>query len=235
MLVELCGKLLFLRFYRKMERKVVLQKINYIFAHNKKFYLFVKRLLDILVSLVGLIITLPITVPTLIAIKLEDGGPVFYTQTRVGMNGKYFSIFKFRSMVVNADDKSKELNELNEISGAMFKIKDDPRVTKVGRFIRKHSIDELPQLLNVLLGDMALVGPRPPLPEEVAEYTEYDLKRLSIKPGCTGLWQVSGRNALSFSEMVELDLKYIQNAGLWLDFKICIKTIWIMICPNNAY
>lgn len=215
--------------------KVDLQKINYVFVRNRKLYFFVKRLFDILISLIGLIITLPITIPTILAIKIDDRGPIFYTQTRVGLNGKCFYIFKFRSMIINADEKSKELNELNEISGAMFKIKEDPRVTKVGKFLRKHSIDELPQLLNVLLGDMSLVGPRPPLPEEVARYSEHDLQRLIIKPGCTGLWQVSGRNALSFSEMVDLDLDYIQHAGLFLDIKICLKTVWIMICPNNAY
>lgn len=204
-------------------------------VNNDKFYLFVKRVFDILISLFGLIISLPVTIPVMIAIKLEDGGPIFYTQTRIGKDGEHFAIFKFRSMITDADAKKKELQELNEIDGAMFKMSEDPRVTKVGKFIRKHSIDELPQLINVLIGDMALVGPRPPLPEEVAKYSNHDLKRLMVKPGCTGLWQVSGRNSLSFAEMVDLDLDYIEHASLWLDFKICIKTIWIMICPNDAY
>lgn len=204
-------------------------------VNNDKFYLFVKRVFDILISLFGLIISLPVTIPVMIAIKLEDDGPIFYTQTRIGKDGERFAIFKFRSMITDADAKKKELQELNEIDGAMFKMSEDPRVTKVGKFIRKHSIDELPQLINVLTGDMALVGPRPPLPEEVAKYTNHDLKRLMVKPGCTGLWQVSGRNSLSFAEMVDLDLDYIEHASLWLDFKICIKTIWIMICPNDAY
>ena len=204
-------------------------------VNNDKFYLFVKRVFDILISLFSLIVSLPVTIPVMIAIKLEDGGPIFYTQTRIGKDGERFAIFKFRSMITNADAKKKELQELNEIDGAMFKMSEDPRVTKVGKFIRKHSIDELPQLINVLIGDMALVGPRPPLPEEVDKYTNHDLKRLMVKPGCTGLWQVSGRNSLSFAEMVDLDLDYIEHASLWLDFKICIKTIWIMICPNDAY
>lgn len=214
---------------------LALQKIHDSSVNKNKFYLLIKRVFDIIIGLVGIIISLPVTVPTAIAIKLEDGGPIFYTQTRVGINGKHFSIFKFRSMIVNADKKKKDLKESNEIDGAMFKMTEDPRVTKVGKFIRKHSIDELPQLLNVFLGDMALVGPRPPLPEEVAKYTKHDLKRLLVKPGCTGLWQVSGRNSLSFSEMVNLDLRYIHHAGLLLDTKICIKTVWIMICPNDAY
>ena len=204
-------------------------------VNNDKFYLFVKRVFDILISLFGLIISLPVTIPVMIAIKLEDGGPIFYTQTRVGKDGEHFAIFKFRSMITNADAKKKELQELNEIDGAMFKMSEDPRVTKVGKFIRKHSIDELPQLINVLIGDMALVGPRPPLPEEVDKYTNHDLKRLMVKPGCTGLWQVSGRNSLSFAEMVDLDLDYIKHASFLLDCEICIKTIWIMICPNDAY
>ncbi|AYF92176.1 sugar transferase [Apilactobacillus bombintestini] len=204
-------------------------------VNNDRFYLFVKRVFDIIISLFGLIITLPVTIPVIIAIKLEDGGPIFYTQTRVGKDGDHFAIFKFRSMITNADAKKKELQELNEIDGAMFKMSEDPRVTKVGKFIRKHSIDELPQLINVLIGDMALVGPRPPLTEEVAKYTNHDLKRLMVKPGCTGLWQVSGRNSLSFAEMVDLDLNYIEHASFLLDCKICIKTVWIMICPNDAY
>ena len=138
-------------------------------------------------------------------------------------------------MCVDADEKKKKLENKNEVKGAMFKMSNDPRVTRVGLFIRRHSIDELPQLLNVLCGNMAIVGPRPPLPEEVNNYTDYDKKRLSVKPGCTGLWQVSGRNSLDFDEMVELDISYIKNASFSLDVKICFKTIWIMIKPNEAY
>jgi lipopolysaccharide/colanic/teichoic acid biosynthesis glycosyltransferase len=199
------------------------------------FYLFSKRLLDVVCSILGIIVTLPITVLVALAIFIDDWGPIFYTQQRIGKDGKVFHIFKFRSMDVNADEEKKELEQLNEIEGAMFKMSEDPRVTKVGKFIRKHSIDELPQLLNVLIGDMSLVGPRPPLPEEVAQYSEKDKERLLVKPGCTGLWQVSGRNSLDFNQMVDLDLRYINHANLLLDTKICFKTVWIMIAPNDAY
>jgi lipopolysaccharide/colanic/teichoic acid biosynthesis glycosyltransferase len=199
------------------------------------FYLFSKRLLDVVCSILGIIVTLPITVLVALAIFIDDWGPIFYTQQRIGKDGKVFHIFKFRSMDVNADEEKKELEQLNEIEGAMFKMSEDPRVTKVGKFIRKHSIDELPQLLNVLIGDMSLVGPRPPLPEEVAQYSEKDKERLLVKPGCTGLWQVSGRNSLDFDQMVDLDLRYINHANLLLDAKICFKTVWIMIAPNDAY
>ncbi|MFT8823639.1 sugar transferase, partial [Liquorilactobacillus satsumensis] len=141
----------------------------------------------------------------------------------------------FRSMCVDAEEKLKELQKYNEVDGAMFKIKQDPRVTRIGRFIRRYSIDELPQLFNVLAGDMSLVGPRPPLPREVKEYTEYDKQRLYVIPGCTGLWQVSGRNDVGFHEMVELDLKYIRKSGFLYDLGIMLKTIKIMVFPNGAY
>lgn len=168
--------------------------------------------------------------------KIEDfKAPIFFSQTRIGLNGKKFKMYKIRSMVVNAEELLEELLEQNEVEGAMFKMKDDPRITKVGKFIRKTSIDELPQLWNVVKGDMSLVGPRPPLEREVEEYTEYDMQRLVIKPGCTGLWQVSGRNALSFEEMVALDLKYIGNLSVWNDLIIGIKTILVMVKPNSAY
>lgn len=205
------------------------------FHNYNNGYLLIKRLFDIVISLIGLIISSPIILITSVAILIDDFGPVFYSQTRIGKNGKEFKILKFRSMYINADKEKIGLIEQNEVDGAMFKIQDDPRVTRVGNYIRRHSIDEIPQLINVLIGDMTIVGPRPPLPEEVRQYTEYDLNRLVVKPGCTGLWQVSGRNALDFDEMVKLDLTYINEASMLLDFKICIKTVWIMICPNNAY
>lgn len=144
-------------------------------------------------------------------------------------------MWKFRSMIVNADKMVEQLEEQNEIDGAMFKIKDDPRVTKVGHIIRKYSLDELPQLWNVLKGDMSLVGPRPPLPMEVADYTDYDKLRLIVTPGCTGLWQVTKRNDADFDKMVELDLEYINNSSLWFDFKILLKTVGVVIHPNSAY
>ena len=199
------------------------------------FYLTVKRLFDIAASLFALLITLPLTLVVSLCIYLDDRGPIFYTQERIGKDGKPFRIYKFRSMCQNADAKKKELTEQNEVNGAMFKMSNDPRVTRVGCFIRRHSIDELPQLINVLLGNMTVVGPRPPLPEEVDQYSQHDKERLKVKPGCTGLWQVSGRNSLDFDEMVELDINYIEHASLLLDMKICFKTIWIMIYPNEAY
>ena len=144
-------------------------------------------------------------------------------------------MYKFRSMHVNAEDEVENLKEHNEVDGAMFKIKNDPRVTRVGKFIRKTSIDEFPQLLNVLLGQMSVVGPRPPLPREVVDYTNYDKQRLFVKPGCTGLWQVTARNSVGFQEMVNIDLRYIQRRSIWLDLKIMFKTIKIIFIPNEAY
>ena len=171
-----------------------------------------------------------------IAIKINDpAGPVFYTQTRIGEHGKPFRMFKFRSMVTNADELLEKLRVKNEIEGAMFKMKDDPRITKVGKFIRKYSLDELPQLLNFVGGSMSIVGPRPPLPGEVEQYTKYDRQRLMVKPGATGMWQVGGRNALSFDQMVELDLTYINERSVWLDLKIMLETVKVMIKPNAAY
>ncbi|MCP1092509.1 sugar transferase [Bacillaceae bacterium OS4b] len=199
-------------------------------------YLSIKRIIDILGSLFGLILLTPIFIILAIIIKIEDPkGPVFFKQVRVGKDETDFQMYKFRSMVTDAEDRLKDLLALNEVSGAMFKMKEDPRITRIGKFIRKTSIDELPQLWNVLKGEMSLVGPRPPLPREVEEYTEYDKQRLLVTPGCAGLWQVSGRNNLGFDEMVELDLKYINERSLFYDIKIIIKTIKIIIFPNNAY
>ncbi|OXB85376.1 multidrug MFS transporter [Geobacillus uzenensis] len=190
-------------------------------VNDKKGYLIAKRIMDICGALAGLICLSWLFLIVALLIKLEDPkGPVFFKQVRVGKDGKEFYMYKFRSMVTNAEELLESLLPLNETTGAMFKMKNDPRVTKVGKFIRKTSIDELPQLWNVLKGDMSLVGPRPPLPREVAQYTEYDKQRLLVTPGCTGLWQVSGRNDLGFDEMVELDLKYIRERSLLYDIKI---------------
>lgn len=203
---------------------------------SRYFYFFVKRLIDIVGSFVGLILLLPLFLIIAYKIKKEDPeGPVFFSQDRMGKNGKIFKMYKFRSMCVDAEEKLATLLQHNEVEGAMFKIKDDPRVTKIGKFIRKTSIDELPQLLNVLKGEMSLVGPRPPLIREVSEYSNYDLQRLFIKPGCTGLWQVSGRNHVGFNEMVYLDLKYINESSIVNDLKIMLKTIAIVFKPNGAY
>lgn len=203
---------------------------------SKIIYRFFKRAIDILGSSIGLIVLLPLFLVVGFKIKKEDAaGTIFFSQIRVGKNGKLFKMYKFRSMCVDAEERLDLLLEHNDIDGAMFKMKDDPRITKIGKFIRKTSIDELPQFWNVLKGDMSLVGPRPPLKREVEEYTSYDLQRLFIKPGCTGLWQVSGRNHLNFEQMIELDLKYINTLSLINDIKIILKTVYIIIRPNGAY
>ncbi len=198
-------------------------------------YRILKRSFDIIASVIGLIALSPIFLAVAIAIKWDDGGPVFYDQVRVGKNGRKFKMYKFRSMRVNAENEMEKLQEHSEVDGAMFKMKNDPRVTRVGKFIRKTSIDEFPQLLNVLLGQMSIVGPRPPLPREVADYTQYDKQRLYVKPGCTGLWQVTARNSVGFQEMVNIDLDYIQRRSIWLDLKIIFKTVKVIFVPNEAY
>ncbi|WEK54927.1 MAG: sugar transferase [Candidatus Cohnella colombiensis] len=199
-------------------------------------YFAVKRAFDFTASLTAIVLYLPFFLVIAILIKLEDPkGPVLFKQVRIGKNGKPFWMYKFRSMISNAEELIEDLLDQNEVKGAMFKMKDDPRVTRLGKFIRKTSIDELPQLWNVLKGDMSLVGPRPSLPKEVAQYSTYDRQRLLVTPGCTGLWQVSGRNGLSFAEMVELDLMYIQRQSIALDIRLILKTIWVMIVPKNAY
>ncbi|MED0988006.1 sugar transferase [Bacillus paramycoides] len=198
-------------------------------------YLFLKRLMDILGSLCGLILLLPIFIIVAILIKASDPkGPVFFKQIRIGKDEERFEMYKFRSMFTDAEKKLDDLLKYNEVSGAMFKMKDDPRITNVGKFIRKTSIDELPQLLNVLKGEMSLVGPRPPLPREVKEYTSYDKQRLLVTPGCTGLWQATERNSVGFKEMVELDLRYIRSRGIIFDLKIIIKTVQVIFKSNGA-
>jgi len=198
--------------------------------------LFLKRTLDIIGALVGIILTSVIWMVAAIAIKLDSEGPVFYYQNRVGMNGRIFKLYKFRSMQINADERKKELASQNEMSGdLMFKLKNDPRVTTVGKFIRKASIDELPQFFNVLKGDMSLVGTRPPTVDEVSHYKNYHRRRISIKPGITGMWQVSGRNAITnFDEVVTLDTKYIDQWSVWLDFKIMLKTVFVVFAKRGV-
>lgn len=210
-------------------------KVNPAKVNDRPFYHVVKRLFDIVVSACGLILLSPLFLFLVIKIRSEDGGPAFYSQERIGKNEKPFKIWKFRSMIVDADKMLDKLEDQNEIDGAMFKIKDDPRVTKIGHVLRKYSLDELPQLWNVLIGDMSLVGPRPPLPSEVAEYTDYDKQRLTVMPGCTGLWQVTKRNEADFDEMVWLDIVYINHSGAWEDLKLIVKTVLVMIHPNGAY
>ncbi len=197
---------------------------------------FIKRIVDVLISVIGIVITSPIILITAIAIKLDSPGPVFFKQQRVGQNGRTFYMYKFRSMCADAEERKGELEHLNEMQGAMFKIPDDPRITRVGKFIRKTSIDELPQFFNVLKGDMSIVGTRPPTVEEVNQYKRSQWRRISIKPGITGLWQISGRNQITdFNKVVELDLKYIDNWTLFSDLVIIIKTIGVLVKRKGAY
>ncbi|AIQ45253.1 multidrug MFS transporter [Paenibacillus sp. FSL R7-0273] len=199
-------------------------------------YLVMKRIIDILFSALGLLVLLPLFALVAILIKLEDPkGKVFFRQNRVGKDEVQFPMYKFRSMVSNAEELKANLMAYNEVSGAMFKIKNDPRITRIGKFIRKTSIDELPQLWNVLMGHMSLVGPRPPLVEEVAQYTDYDKQRLLVTPGCTGYWQVNARNSVGFDEMVQLDLTYIHIRSTMLDLKIIFKTGLMLLGSKDAY
>lgn len=194
-----------------------------------------KRLLDLFVVLILAIPVSLITIITALAIKIESPGPAFFVQERIGFRGKPFKMAKFRSMVVDAEDLKEALRALNEADGPIFKIRDDPRLTRVGRIIRRLSMDELPQLYNVLIGDMSLVGPRPPLAEEVAQYQSWQLQRLEVKGGITGLWQVSGRSDLTFDEQCLLDIYYIENWSVTLDLRIMLQTIPYVIAGRGAY
>lgn len=197
--------------------------------------LFVKRIMDILGAIAGLAFTIVLTPFIALAIKLDSRGPVFFTQKRVGKNGRYFKLYKFRSMNLNAENQKKDLMEQNEIKGPMFKVEHDPRITRVGAFLRKTSLDELPQFYNILIGNMSLVGTRPPTIDEFNQYELYFRRRLSIKPGLTGLWQVSGRSDITdFKEVVKLDLEYIDNWSLSSDIRILLMTVWIVIMKKGA-
>jgi lipopolysaccharide/colanic/teichoic acid biosynthesis glycosyltransferase len=202
---------------------------------KRYFYRFFKRLFDFLVSSIALIILSPLFLIISLLIYIDDQGPIFYSQIRIGRDGKPFKMYKFRSMVTNADELLENLRSQNEVEGPMFKMKEDPRITTVGKFIRKTSIDEFPQLFNVLIGQMSLVGPRPPLKNETTQYSPYDKQRLWVVPGCTGLWQATERNNVGFHEMVELDIEYIKRSSLTFDLYLIIKTIKIIIIPNGAY
>ena len=198
------------------------------------FYIFSKRAIDILGSTVGLVLLSPILLIVAIAIKIESKGPVIFSQKRIGLNGKEFKMYKLRSMVENAEELKKDLMKDNEMSGPMFKMKDDPRVTRVGRFIRKTSIDELPQLINVLKGDMSLVGPRPSLPKEVKKFKPWMKKRLDVKPGLTCFWQVSGRNSIDFEDWMKLDIKYVEERSFLVDIKLIFRTFFVLFGDKNA-
>ena len=204
------------------------------FRENLVGQLFLKRLMDLMIAVLVLLLTSPLFLLVAVAIKLTSKGPIFFVQERVGMNKRRFRMYKFRSMVVDAEARKAELEDQNEMSGPVFKIKKDPRITKVGAIIRKLSIDELPQLINVIKGEMSLVGPRPPLWSEVDIYDWSDRRRLSIKPGITCLWQVKGRNNLTFEEWMELDREYIDNWSIWLDIKILFLTIPVILFGHGA-
>lgn len=208
--------------------------INIFTKEERLIYKFMKRILDIAVSILGLILLSPLLLIVCIFIKLDSKGPIIFSQKRVGLNGREFKMYKFRSMVVNAEELKGKLEKQNQMSGPMFKMKEDPRITKVGKFIRKTSIDELPQLINVLKGDMSLVGPRPSLPNEVAKFEPWMLKRLEVKPGLTCYWQVSGRNNIDFIEWMKLDLKYVKDRSFLLDSKLIFKTFFVLFGDKNA-
>ena len=210
---------------------------EYKYENERKsdFYKFCKRGIDVIVAGVGLILLSPIITIVACAIKLTSKGPIFFLQKRVGKNGELFNMYKFRSMVVNAEELKEKLKHKNEMSGPMFKMKDDPRVTKVGKFIRKTSLDELPQLWNVLKGDMSLVGPRPSLPKEVEQFDSWMFKRLTVPPGLTCYWQVSGRNNIDFEDWMKLDVKYVEERNLWIDIKLIFKTVGVLFGDKNAH
>ncbi|HQR28920.1 MAG TPA: sugar transferase [Anaeromyxobacteraceae bacterium] len=204
-------------------------------APTDEVALLLKRAFDVVSSALALLLLSPVLLGTAIAVKLDSPGPVFFRQTRVGKNGRHFKMLKFRSMHVDAEARLESLKALNEASGPVFKMKNDPRVTRVGRFIRRASLDELPQFLNVLSGEMSIVGPRPPVPKEVREYQRWQRRRLSVKPGITCTWQVSGRSNISFDQWMRLDLEYIDTWSLWNDIQICFRTIPAVLTSRGAH
>ena len=210
-------------------------EISKILERESKLYLFIKRSIDIICSLAGIIVLSPVFLIVAALIKIEDPkGSIFFCQERNGQHPNTFKMYKFRSMVHNAEELLKDLQHKNEQTGPAFKMADDPRITKVGKFIRKTSLDELPQLFNILKGDMSLVGPRPPIPREVREYNSYQMQRLLVKPGLTCIWQVSGRNNIGFDEWVDMDLEYIKTRNLLLDIKLILKTVKVLFGDSNA-
>lgn len=209
--------------------------VTYSINHFDYRRMVVKRLIDILGGLAGSLITIVITPFVAIAIRLDSPGPVFFAQTRIGKNGRRFKIYKFRSMYIDAEERKKELETQNEMHGLMFKMENDPRITRVGKFIRKTSIDELPQFFNIVRGDMSLVGTRPPTEGEFEQYNSHYRRRISMTPGLTGLWQISGRSEIvDFDEVVKLDLEYIDNWTLGLDIKILFRTVWVVLTGKGS-
>jgi len=204
-------------------------------VNGGRVYSFIKRMTDILLSLLAIIILSPLLIVTALLIFLQDGGSPIFSQTRITKDGKLFKMYKFRSMCMNAEEKLAEIAHLNEVDGrVIFKMKDDPRITKVGKIIRKTSIDELPQLFNILRDDMSIVGPRPPIVREVAEYTPYQMNRFLVKGGLTCFWQCSGRSKIPFDEQVKMDINYIENRSTLLDIKLVLKTILTVLKMDGA-
>ena len=223
------------KFEEEFDEDAIAIDFSDVLVKESILYSVTKRLIDIVGSLCGIILLSPLFLIVAILIKLEDPkGKVFFAQERNGRYPKTFKMYKFRSMVHNAEDLLKDLMDRNEQTGPVFKINDDPRITKVGKVIRRTSIDELPQLFNVLKGDMSLVGPRPPIPHEVEQYNSYQMQRLAVKPGLTCIWQVSGRNNIGFDEWVEMDIEYIKTRNLWLDIKLIFKTVGVLFGDDNA-
>lgn len=230
-----------LNFSPKMVSKVSLENfkgtplLTFSATPKNEFPLLSKRILDIVVSALLLVISFPLFILASILIKATSKGPVLFRQVRCGLNGRRFVIYKFRTMVEGADEMKKDFKSMNILSEPVFKIKRDPRVTMIGRFLRRTSLDELPQLINILKGEMSFVGPRPPIPEEVEKYDRWQRRRLSIRPGLTSLWQISGRSEVDFDEWVRLDLKYIDEWSFLNDIKIILKTIPVIISGKGAY
>ena len=223
------------KFEEEFDEDAIAIDFSDVLVKESILYSVTKRLIDIVGSLCGIILLSPLFLIVAILIKLEDPkGKVFFAQERNGRYPKTFKMYKFRSMVHNAEELLKDLMDRNEQTGPVFKINDDPRITKVGKVIRRTSIDELPQLFNVLKGDMSLVGPRPPIPHEVEQYNSYQMQRLAVKPGLTCIWQVSGRNNIGFDEWVEMDIEYIKTRNLWLDIKLIFKTVGVLFGDDNA-
>lgn len=204
-------------------------------VHEPFLYLLAKRIFDLGVSFAALILLIPIIPVLAVMIKLDTPGPVFFKQDRVGKNGKLFKFYKFRSMRLDADKQKEEIEALNEKDGPIFKVRTDPRITSVGRFLRRSSLDEIPQIFNVVRGDMSIVGPRPPLPSEVENYQPWHRRRLEVTPGITCLWQISGRSQLSFNEWMRLDMEYIKHRSFRADLAIFLKTIPAVIARKGAY
>lgn len=206
-----------------------------IYREKSAVYKLIKRLMDVLLSAAALLVLSPVFLITAVVIKCEDRGPVFFVQQRAGKDMKPFSIYKFRSMYVNADEKMVEMMKHNEQTGHAFKIKDDPRITRTGKVIRRFSIDELPQLINIIKGDMSIVGPRPILTFQMEECSPYERQRLVVRPGLTCYWQIGGRADVTWEEWVELDLDYIEDMGLWTDLKMILRTVPVVFSGDGAY